>query len=119
MPWWGPDERRSQAVMALQAFHHSSVKLGQLSDLDDLSGFYQGKLQESVGIRFPQALRKDDLLQKVNARSPQHRKVMGLQRAATGDGPRLLRTPDRQQPNPKKGSEATEVPKVTFSVASR
>ena len=35
---------------------------------------------------------------------------MGLQRAATGDGPRLLRTPDRQQPNPKKGAKATKIP---------
>ena len=100
--------------MALQAFHHASVKLGQLSDLDDLLGFHQGKPQLRRGVRgdkvSPRRYEKTTYLQKANARPPQHRKVMGLQRAATGDGPRLLRTPDRQQPNTKKGVKATKIP---------
>ena len=100
--------------MALQAFHHASVKLGQLSDLDDLLGFHQGKPQLRRGVRgdkvSPRRYEKTTYLQKANAKPPQHRKVMGLQRAATGDGPRLLRTPDRQQPNPKKGAKATKIP---------
>ena len=116
--------------MALQAFHHASVKLGQLSDLDDLLGFHhQGKPQLRRGVRgdkvSPRRYEKTTYLQKANARPPQHRKVMGLQQAATGDGPRLLRTPDRQQPNQRRGARhrnsrnsQTKIPKQTRKIST-
>ena len=70
--------------MALQAFHHASVKLGQLSDLDDLLGFHKENSSSGGGVRGdkvpPRRYEKTTYLQKANARPPQDRKVMGLHR---------------------------------------
>ena len=79
--------------MAMQFLHPQSVNKAKRAMLDDLVGFHRGKPSSSGGVRGdkvpPRRYEKTTYLQKADARPPQRRKVMGLQRAATGDGPRL------------------------------
>ena len=88
--------------MAMQFLHPQSVNKAKRAMLDDLVGFHRGKPSSSGGVRGdkvpPRRYEKTTYLQKADARPPQRRKVMGLQRAATGDGPRLLRTRPASNP---------------------
>ena len=93
--------------MAMQFLHPQSVNKAKRAMLEDLVGFHRGKPSSSGGVRGdkvpPRRYEKTTYLQKADARPPQRRKVMGLQRAATGDGPRLYK--------PRTANDkATEIP---------